>query len=48
MGVPAALAAGAIRLSIGPATAENDIDRFLKAWMKLISGLSRGKSGLAA
>jgi cysteine desulfurase len=48
MGVPGDLAAGAIRVSIGPATAENDIDRFLKAWMKLVSALSRGKSGLAA
>jgi cysteine desulfurase len=48
MGVPGDLAAGAIRLSIGPDTAENDINRFLKAWTKLVSGLSRGKGGLAA
>jgi cysteine desulfurase len=48
MGVPADLAAGAIRLSIGPATGENGIDRFLKAWMKLLDGLSKGTSGLAA
>ncbi len=48
MGVPGDLAAGAIRVSIGPATAENDIDRFLKAWMRLVSGLSKGKSGVAA
>jgi cysteine desulfurase len=48
MGVPPALAAGAIRVSIGPGTGENDIDRFLKAWTKLVSGLSKGKSGLAA
>jgi cysteine desulfurase len=48
MGVPAALAAGAIRVSIGPATGENDLDRFLKAWTKLVGALSKGRSGLAA
>jgi cysteine desulfurase len=48
MGVADDLAAGAIRVSVGPTTAENDIDRFLEAWRKLISGLSRGKSGVAA
>jgi cysteine desulfurase len=48
MGVPADLAAGAIRVSIGPATGENDIDRFLMAWIKLLAGLSKRKSGLAA
>jgi cysteine desulfurase len=49
MGVPGDLSAGAIRLSIGPHTAENEIDLFLKAWMKLLAGLSKGgKSGLAA
>ena len=49
MGLPGDLASGAIRLSIGPATRENEIDLFLKAWMKLLVGLSKsGKSGLAA
>jgi cysteine desulfurase len=48
MGVPGDLAAGAIRVSIGPANSENDIDRFLKAWTKRLVGLSKGKSGLAA
>jgi cysteine desulfurase len=49
MGVPGDLSAGAIRLSIGPATRENEIDLFLKTWMNLLAGLSkRGKSGLAA
>lgn len=48
MGVPDKLSSGAIRLSIGPSTSENDIDLFLKAWMKLVSGLSKGKPGLAA
>jgi hypothetical protein len=35
-------------VSIGPATDENDIERFLKAWTKRLVGLSKGKSGLAA
>lgn len=48
MGVPGDLASGAIRLSVGPATRENDIDRFLKAWTKLLAGLSKGRHGLAA
>jgi cysteine desulfurase len=48
MGVPGDLASGAIRLSVGPATSENDIDRFLKAWTKLLTGLSKGRHGLAA
>ncbi len=48
MGVPGDLAAGAIRVSVGPATSENDIDRFLKAWTKRLAGLSKGESGIAA
>jgi cysteine desulfurase len=48
MGVPGNLSSGAIRLSLGPATCENEIDLFLEAWMKLLAGLSRGGSGLAA
>jgi cysteine desulfurase len=48
MGVPGNLSSGAIRLSIGPATSENEIDLFLKAWMKLLAGLSKRKRGLAA
>jgi cysteine desulfurase len=48
MGVPANLAAGAIRVSIGSTTSENEIDWFLEAWTKLLAGLSKGKRGLAA
>jgi cysteine desulfurase len=48
MGVPENLSSGAIRLSIGPATSENEIDLFLKAWMKLLAELSKRKRGLAA
>ena len=48
MGVSNELSAGAIRLSIGPGTTENEIDLFLKAWMKLLTGLSKDRRGLAA
>jgi len=48
MGVPDNLSSGAIRLSLGAATRENEIDLFLEAWMKLLTGLSKGGSGLAA
>ena len=49
MGVPAELARGAVRVSIGPATTEAEIDRFLKVWQTLAKSLSSGmKQGLAA
>jgi len=48
MAVPEKLVSGAIRLSIGPSTSENEIDLFLQAWTKLLSGLSKDKHGLAA
>jgi cysteine desulfurase len=49
MGIAADLAAGAIRVSIGPATTPDELDIFLKAWEKRVSGLSnREKRGLAA
>src|SRR5262245_43126574 len=51
MGVEAGLARGAVRLSLGPATTENEIGVFLKAWTKLAKGLSKGSNtrrGLAA
>ena len=49
MGVPAELARGAIRVSIGPTTTEADIERFLIVWQKLVKSLSNGmKRGLAA
>jgi len=42
-------ARGAIRVSIGPSTAEAEIDRFLKVWQTLAKSLSRGmKQGIAA
>jgi cysteine desulfurase len=48
MGIAPELVSGAIRVSIGPTTSENEIDSFLEAWMKLVSSLSRDKGGLAA
>jgi cysteine desulfurase len=51
MGVSEKLVSGAIRLSIGPSTSENEIDLFLEAWTKLLAGLSKeskDKRGLAA
>ena len=49
MGVPAELARGAIRVSLGPTTTEAEIDRFLNVWQRLTKSLSRGmKPGLAA
>jgi cysteine desulfurase len=48
MGVPPELALGAIRVSIGPITTDDEIEMFLKAWTKRVMGLSRAKRGLAA
>ncbi len=49
MGVAPALAAGAVRLSIGRNTTETEIGAVLIAWRKLVSRLFRGdKGGLAA
>ena len=38
MGVVPDLVSGAIRVSIGPTTSENEIDLFLEAWSKLACG----------
>jgi cysteine desulfurase len=49
MGVEPALAAGAVRLSLGRNTGETDVEGFLIAWRKLVSRLFRGdKDGIAA
>jgi len=41
MGAPAALAGSAIRVSLGPATTEGDIETFLAAWARLAARASR-------
>ncbi|MGD0148267.1 MAG: cysteine desulfurase family protein [Xanthobacteraceae bacterium] len=48
MGVSPALTRGAVRLSLGWATTEADIERFLGAWRKLATALSKGQAGMAA
>ncbi len=40
MGVSAPLARGAVRVSLGPATTESEVDRFLEAWRKLFQSLT--------
>ena len=49
MGVAPELGIGAVRLSLGRDTTETEIDRFISAWSKLVSRLSKGLNrGLAA
>lgn len=48
MGVPADLAAGAVRVSLGPTTSERDVSTFVDAWKQLVRRLSRGGCGIAA
>jgi cysteine desulfurase len=48
MGISDELGGCAIRLSVGPATTETDIDAFLAAWSKHIATLSKEKRGIAA
>ncbi|HKY86996.1 MAG TPA: cysteine desulfurase family protein [Pseudorhodoplanes sp.] len=48
MGVQRALSDGAIRVSLGPATTENDLERFRNAWNKLSKSLGKERNGLAA
>ena len=48
MGVPPALLHGAVRVSLGWATTQADVEYFLDAWRKLASGLSKKGKGIAA
>jgi cysteine desulfurase len=48
MGVSPALTRGAVRVSLGWATTEAEVERFLGAWRKLASALSKGRQGIAA
>jgi cysteine desulfurase len=47
MGVPASLAQGAIRVSLGPTTTESEIDCFLDAWIGVSRALLKSR-GMAA
>jgi len=48
MGVSPALVGGAVRVSLGWTTTDAEVDRFLDAWRKLASALSKGREGMAA
>jgi cysteine desulfurase len=48
MGVPAALAGGAIRLSTGFATDQSDIEGFLETWKKRVESLVKRQKTIAA
>ncbi len=48
MGVRRALSDGAIRVSLGPATTDSDLERFRNAWNKLSKSLGKERNGLAA
>lgn len=48
MGVQRALSDGAIRVSVGPATTDSDLERFRNAWNKLSKSLLKERNGLAA
>jgi cysteine desulfurase len=48
MGVLPSLVRGAVRVSLGWTTTEADVDRFLNAWRKLATALSKGEPMTAA
>ena len=48
MGVPAPLARGAVRVSLGPTTTESDVDRLISAWIKVSDTLLKGSKAAAA
>jgi cysteine desulfurase len=48
MGVPPPLRRGAVRVSLGWSTTEADIEKFLGAWRKLATALSKEQRGIAA
>ncbi|MGD0023844.1 MAG: cysteine desulfurase family protein [Xanthobacteraceae bacterium] len=48
MAVLPGLLRGAVRVSLGWTTTEADVERFLGAWRKLSSALSKGERGMAA
>jgi cysteine desulfurase len=48
MGVPPQLAPGAIRVSLGPSTAESEVDGFIAAWIGVSEALLKVRRGIAA
>ncbi len=47
MGVPLHLARAGVRVSLGPSTAESEVDRFIEAWIKVSGSLAK-QQGIAA
>ncbi len=48
MGVAPALARGAVRVSLGYASAQSDVDGFLSAWIRVAETLLKGSQDIAA
>jgi cysteine desulfurase len=48
MGVPPGLARGAVRISFGPGTSESEIDRLIRAWIKVSGTLLKERPAVAA
>jgi cysteine desulfurase len=48
MGVDSELTRGAVRISLGWSTSENEVNRFLKTWKVLAGSLLKEKRGIAA
>jgi cysteine desulfurase len=48
MGVSGPLQRGAVRVSLGWNSTEADVEKFLSAWRKLATALSKGRQGIAA
>jgi cysteine desulfurase len=48
MGVSGPLQGGAVRVSLGWNSTEADVEKFLGAWRKLVTALSKGRQGIAA
>ena len=48
MGVSGPLQRGAVRASLGWNSTEADVEKFLSAWRKLATALSKGRQGIAA
>jgi len=48
MGIAPELARGAIRVSVGFSTSDEEVDCFLNAWKKLVQTLLKGTHGIAA
>jgi cysteine desulfurase len=48
MGVDPTLARAALRITLGPATTETEVERLLNAWKRVVSSLRKEQRGLAA